>query len=55
MTGESKGRVSGDGRGRVGVEKRMGWGPVLKEAQVPEPHRLLDSLTAPASSARLLR
>lgn len=40
ITGESKGHVSGDGIGVIGVEKRTGWGPALKEAQEPEPHRL---------------
>lgn len=45
MMEESKGHVSGDGLGAVGVEKRMGWGPVLKGAQGPEPHRLQGQLS----------
>lgn len=42
---ESKGHVSGDGLGAIGVKKRMGWGPVLKGAQGPEPHRVQGQLS----------
>lgn len=45
MMGESEGRMSGDGTGAVGVEKRMGWGPALKEAPESEPHRLQGQLS----------